>query len=132
MKSNTLILLSALLFTSPCLAEEYQYAEDPEVTKALREQWRDINETLRISAAIRAQHAREAEQARARQRVQPAPRAYPPTIPFPQAPALTPIPEPYMSREPDWFMLQTPSGDLYYNYGGGMIQGPRGELYQLY
>lgn len=130
MKLTPLILLSALLLASPCLAEEYQHAEDPEVTKALREQWRDINETLRISAAIRAQHAREAEQTR--REAHPAPRSYSSAVPFPRAPALTPIPEPYMSREPDWFMLQTPSGDLYYNYGGGMLQGPHGELYQLY
>lgn len=126
------LLLALLAFTTQAHAEIEVIVVSPwtSVTNEPREPVIDVTGTLERSAAIRAQHAREAEQAR--REAQPAPRSYSSKVPFPQAPALTPIPEPYMSREPDWFMLQTPSGDLYYNYGGGMIQGPRGELYQLY
>lgn len=41
-------------------------------------------------------------------------------------------PLPFPPLHPTWQMLRTPSGDLYHHYGGGMIQGPHGEIYTVY
>ncbi len=105
-------------------AETYEYTTSPETLQIFREQWNDIAITLQRSREIGAQHARE-RQALEQARRKPAP--------LPPEREVNPryMTPPAQFREPEWFMLQTPQG-LYYNYGGGMIQGPHGELYQTY
>ena len=103
-------------------ADTYEYTPSPETRQIFREQWEDVAITLQRSAAIRAQHAREREaleQAR--------------TVPLPPEREVNPryMTPPSSYRDPEWFMLRTPQG-LYYNYGGGMFQGPHGELYHAY
>lgn len=44
-----------------------------------------------------------------------------------------PILDPLIEPSRSWEMIRTPSGDLYYNYGNGMIQTPHGvDLYTIY
>lgn len=50
--------------------------------------------------------------------------------PYPMGSTAQPLSYPSLSS--GWQMLRTPSGALFHNYGGGMIQGPRGEIYTVY
>lgn len=116
MKATLLILLSALFITSPCLAEEYQYAEDPEVTQAFREQWEDVRITLERSAAIRAQHARERQRELERTRARKA------ADPLPPEWEVNPR---YMSPPPPLTMPPPARMPMY-------IHGPHGEFWTVY
>lgn len=51
---------------------------------------------------------------------------------YSSAPYLAPSYERPIRRVREWDMLRAPNGDLYHNYGGGMIQGPHGEIYTTY
>ena len=116
-----------ILFMLPAIthAETYEYATSPETLQIFREQWNDVAITLQRSREIGAQHARE------RQAIEHARRN---PDPLPPEWEVNPryMTPPSQLRDPEWFMLRTPSGALYYNYGGGMFQGPHGELYQAY